>query len=80
MADEAAKELFGLVREVKAELAELRATLTRMEQDRKDHEERLRKLEEKEAKRSGVLAAASIIGGLIVSGLAWLVKMLTGQN
>ena len=51
-----------------------------MEQDRKDHEERLRKLEEKEAKRSGVLAAASIIGGLIVSGLAWLVKILTGQN
>ena len=25
-------------------------------------------------------AAASIIGGLIVSGLAWLVKILTGQN
>jgi len=77
----------GDMAEVFERLSRIEQTCSRIDErtlahnkEHNDHEARLRELERKDAKRSGALAAASIIGGLIVSGLAWLVKILTGQN
>lgn len=73
-------EIFERLARIEQTLARIDERTAHHDKEHNDHETRLRKLEEKEAKRSGVLAAASIIGGLIVSGLAWLVKWLTGAS
>ncbi len=80
MSDEATRELFDLVREIKSDIAKLSTVVTLAESVRQDHEQRVRVLECKEAKRSGILAAASVIGGLVVTVLGWLVKKLTGME
>ena len=73
-------EIFERLARIEQTLARIDERTAHHDKEHNDHEERLRKLEEKEAKRSGVLAAASIIGGLIVSALAWIVKWITGTN
>lgn len=73
-------EIFERLARIEQTLARIDERTAHHDKEHNDHEARLRRLEEKEAKRSGVLAAASIIGGLIVSGLAWLVKWLTGAG
>ena len=77
----------GEMAEVFERLSRIEQTCSRIDErtlahdkEHNDHEARLRQLEKQDAKRSGALAAASIIGGLIVSGLAWLVKIVTGSN
>lgn len=73
-------EIFERLSRIEQTAARIDERTERHDKEHNDHEARLRVLEAREAKRSGVLAAASVIGGLIVSGLAWLVKLLTGSN
>jgi len=79
MGEDATNELFALVRDLKAESAAQTAILKRMEAELADKDARLRSLELKDARRSGVLAVASIIGGLIVTILSWIINPIVGR-
>ena len=78
MGDEAAKELFWLVRERKAEIAAQTAILQRMEEEMKDKEKRIRELELENAKRKGIMAVIAAIGGIVGSIAVWIIKHFFG--
>lgn len=80
MGNEATSELFGLVRELKAEIAAQTAILKRMEEELKDKEERIRELELESAKRKGIMAVVAAIGGIIGSVAVWIIKHMFGGN
>lgn len=71
--------------EIFARLNEMRETLARIDERTKayamqndDHEKRIRTLEDKEARRGGVIAALTTIGSAIGAGLTWLVHHFIG--
>ena len=78
MNDDAANELYGLVRTLTAEVATLTALLKRMDEDRSSMEGRLRELEIESAKRKGIMTVVAAIGGVVGSLAVWLIKHLTG--
>jgi len=78
MSDEAAKELYGLVRDIKAEMAAQTAILKRMEAELKDKEKRIRELELESAKRKGIMAVVAAIGGVVGSIAIWIIKHICG--
>ena len=43
-----------------------------------DHEKRIRSLEDKEARRGGIIAALTTIGSAVGAALMWLVQHFTG--
>ena len=80
MSDEAAKELYRIVRDLKAEVASQTAILKRMEADAKENEKRIRDLELESARRKGIMAVVAAIGGIVGSIAVWIVKHLWGGN
>ncbi len=71
-------ELFGLVRELKAEIAAQTAILQRMEKELEDKEKRIRELELESAKRKGIMAVVAAIGGVVGSIAVWIIKHIWG--
>jgi len=80
MGEGATSELFGLVRDLKAEIAAQTAILQRMEAEMRDKETRIRDLELENAKRKGIMAVIAAIGGIVGSIAVWIVKHLWGGN
>ena len=78
MGDNAISELFGLIRELKAEVAAQTAILQKMEKELADKEERIRDLELENAKRKGIMTVVAAIGGIVGTIVAWLFKHLGG--
>ena len=78
MGDESTSELFGLVRELKAEIAAQTAILQRMEKELEDKEKRIRELELESAKRKGIMAVVAAIGGVVGSIAVWIIKHIWG--
>ena len=78
MGETAISELFGLVRDMKAEIAAQTAILERMEADLKDKEKRIRELELENAKRKGIMAVIAAIGGIVGSIAVWIIKHFFG--
>ncbi len=79
MAGGAEKEIFERLVRIEQTLARVDERTAQHDKAHNDHEERLRDLERKDAKRSGVLAVASIVGGLIVTALSWVVNLIIGR-
>ena len=71
-------ELYGLVREMKADLAKQTVLLERMDADRKEMETSIRKLELEDAKRKGIMTVVAAIGGAVGYLASWFVKHMTG--
>lgn len=80
MGDESTNELFGLVRELKAEIAAQTAILQRMEKELEDKEKRIRELELESAKRKGIMAVVAAIGGVVGSIAVWIIKHIWGDG
>lgn len=78
MGDETAKELFGIIRELKAEISAQTAILQRMEKELDDKEKRIRELELENAKRKGIMAVIAAIGGIVGSIAVWIIKHFFG--
>jgi len=78
MSDEAAKELYGLVRDIKAEMAAQTVILQRMEQEMADKEKRIKDLELKDARRGGIMATIAIVASALGSAFCWIIKSLFG--
>ena len=78
MSDEAAKELYGLVRDIKAEMAAQTAILKRMEAELADKEKRLKDLELKDARRGGIMATIAIVASALGSAFGWIIKAVFG--
>ena len=76
--ENSANELFGLVRELKAEIAAQTAILKRMDEELKDKEKRIRELELESAKRKGIMAVVAAIGGVVGSIAIWIIKHICG--
>lgn len=78
MSDEAAKELYGLVRDIKAQMAAQTAIMERMEAELADKEKRLKDLELKDARRGGIMATIAIVASAVGSALVWMIKAVFG--
>ncbi|MBR4654123.1 MAG: hypothetical protein IKO72_12265 [Kiritimatiellae bacterium] len=78
MSDEAAKELYGLVRDIKAEMAAQTVILQRMEKELADKEKRIKDLELKDARRGGIMATIAIVASALGSAFCWIIKSLFG--
>ena len=78
MGENASSELFGLVRELKAEIAAQTAILERVEKDLDDKEKRIRELELEGAKRKGIMTVVGVIGGAVGTIAVWIIKHLFG--
>lgn len=78
MSENAISELFGLVRELKAEVAAQTAILHRMEKEIDDKDKRIRDLEMENARRKGITTVVAAIGGVVGTAAAWIVKHLMG--
>ena len=78
MGETAISEMFGLVRELKAEIAAQTAILQRMEKELEDKEKRIRELELENAKRKGIMAVIAAIGGIVGSIAVWIIKHFFG--
>ena len=78
MGETAISELFGLVRDMKAEITAQTAILKRMEDELKDKENRIRELELENAKRKGIMAVIAAIGGIVGSIAVWIIKHFFG--
>lgn len=78
MGENAVAELFGLIRELKAEVAAQTAILQRMEKELDENDERIRALELENAKRKGIITVVAAIGGVVGTAAAWIVKHLVG--
>ena len=74
MSDEAAKELYGLVRDIKAEMAAQTVILQRMEKELADKEKRIKDLELKDARRGGIMATIAIVASALGSAFCWIIK------
>ena len=80
MGEEATSELFGLVRDLKAEISAQTAILQRMEKDLEDKEKRIRELELESARHKGVVAVVAAIGGVVGSIAIWIIKHIWGGS
>ena len=78
MGETAISELFGLVRDMKAEITAQTAILERMEADLKDKENRIRELELENARRKGIMAVVGAIGGVVGTVAVWIIKHIFG--
>ena len=78
MGETAISELFGLVRDMKAEITAQTAILERMESDLKDKENRIRELELENARRKGIMAVVGAIGGVVGTVAVWIIKHIFG--
>ena len=78
MGEESTNEMFGLIRELKSEIAVQTAILQRMEKELDDKEKRIRDLELESAKRKGIMAVVAAIGGVVGSIAVWIIKHIWG--
>lgn len=78
MGENSTAEMFGLIRELKAEIATQTAILERVEKDLTDKEKRIRELELENAKRKGIMAVVAAIGGVVGSIAVWTIKHIWG--
>lgn len=78
MGDNAIAELFGLIRELKADVAAQTAIMQRMEKALDEKDERIRALELENAKRKGIITVVAAIGGVVGTAAAWIMKYLIG--
>ena len=78
MDEVAASEMFGLVRELKAEITAQTAILQRVEKELEDKEKRIRELELESAKHTGIMAVVAAIGGIVGSVAVWIIKHIWG--
>ena len=80
MSEENDREIFERLRSIETSLARIEASLAHIMPRCSDHETRLRVLEKESERRKGVLAAVGALGGLIGSGLMWLLKSFSAQH
>lgn len=78
MGENAITELFGLIRDLKADVAAQTAILERVEVELKDKDARIRSLELENAKRKGIMTVVAAIGGVVGTIVAWIFKHLIG--
>ena len=78
MSAEETRELYGLVRELKAQIAAQTAILERVEKDLHKKDEQIRELQLESARRKGIMAVIAAIGGIVGSIAVWIVKHLMG--
>ena len=78
MGENSTSEIFGLIRELKAEVAAQTVILERVEKELKDKDKRIRDLELENAKRKGIMTVVAAIGGIMGTIVAWIFKHLAG--
>lgn len=78
MGAEETRELYGLVRELKAQIAAQTAILERVEKDLHEKDGQIRELQLESARRKGIMAVIAAIGGIVGSIAVWIVKHLCG--
>jgi hypothetical protein len=72
-------EIFKRLGKIEQTCARIDERTERQDMVHADHEKRIRDLELEGAKRKGVLAAVSSLGGLIGAGVMWLIKTAFGS-
>jgi len=74
-------EIFERLRNIEALIARIDERTARMDREMNehhaDHEKRIRALEDKEARRGGVIAALTTIGSAVGAAITWLVHHVT---
>lgn len=78
MENEEARELYGLVRELQAQIAAQTAILQRVEKDLDDKDEQIRELQLESARRKGIMAVIGILGSIFGTCAVWIIKHLCG--
>ena len=78
MAETAEAKIFAKLDKVNDTLARIDERTKSFAMQNADHEKRLRSLEEKEAKRGGVIAALTTIGSALGAGITYLVHHFFG--
>ena len=78
MSEEAAKELYSIVRQMQADLAAQTAILSRMEAEQKEMRKKILELEIDKARRNGFIAAAGMLGSAATTLVWWLIRRFAG--
>lgn len=72
------KEIFDRLGKIEQTLARIDERTKSSADMRVDFEKRLRALEDKEARRGGILAALTAIGSAVGTAIMWLIQHVTG--
>lgn len=71
------REIFERLSKIEQTLARIDERTARADSNHSDHERRIRSLEDKEARRGGIMATLTTIGSAIGAALMWLIQHLT---
>lgn len=71
-------EIFERLSRIEQTLARIDERTKNFDDRSQDHEKRIRSLEEKEARRGGVIATLTAIGSAVGAALTWIVHHLIG--
>ena len=71
------KEIFERLSKIEQTLARIDERTARYDHAHGDHERRIRALEDKEARRGGIIAALTTIGSAVGAAIMWLIQHLT---
>ena len=75
-------EIYKRLNEMALTLARIDERTTRMDAEmsarNSDHENRLRSLEEKEARRGGIMTTLTAIGSALGAGITWVIHHFVG--
>ena len=71
------REIFERLSKIEQTLARIDERTARHDTAHSDHERRIRSLEDKEARRGGIVAALTTIGSAVGAAIMWLVQHLT---
>lgn len=78
MGAEETRELYGLVRELQAQIAAQTAILERVEKDLAAKDGQIRELQLESARRKGIMAVIGILGSIFGTCAVWIVKHFWG--
>ncbi|MBO7687122.1 MAG: hypothetical protein J6V72_12095 [Kiritimatiellae bacterium] len=76
MGDQNTTEIFKRLSRIEQDVAVIKERTTFLP----DHERRIRDLEDKEARRGGIIAAITTIGSAVGAGLMWIIQCLVGKG
>jgi len=71
------REIFERLSKIEATLARIDERTARYDNAHTDHERRIRLLEDKEARRGGIMATLTTIGSAVGAAIMWLIQHLT---
>ena len=72
------REIFARLSGIEKTLARIDERTASMAASHADHEKRIRALEDRDARRGGVLAALTTIGSAVGAAITWLVQHFMG--